>query len=87
MAEFISELEALDQTVANLLVSRLALVTSEALAEAPYGIAERGCIELHPTTSGTVAFPKHLGSCNSHSTDAFPPQLEEFVREGRSLSG
>ena len=82
MTEFIGELEALDQPVADLLVPRLALVTGEALAKGPYGIAEWGCVELRPTTFGPLVsrmvlhivsevFSKRPRSCNSHSTDAF----------------
>jgi hypothetical protein len=49
VGQLIGELEALDQPVANLFVRRLALVAGEALAKTPYGVAERGGVELHRT--------------------------------------
>ena len=48
MAEFIGELEALDQSLPNLLIARFPLVAGEAFTKALHGVAERGGIELHP---------------------------------------
>jgi hypothetical protein len=87
LAEFTSELEALDQPVADLLVPRLALVTGEALAKAPYGIAEWGCVELHPTTFGPLVSRMVLHIVSEVFRNArdratlirqmrFPPRLE-----------
>jgi len=47
VTEFISELEALDQPVAELFVRRLTLVTGEPFAQALYSIAEGDWVELH----------------------------------------
>jgi hypothetical protein len=43
------------QSVAKLLVRRLALITSKALAKSPHSVAERGGIELHRRSSSTKA--------------------------------
>src|SRR6202011_5751318 len=47
VGQLIGELEALDQPIADLLVSRLALVTLEALAKPPYGVAQRCDVKAH----------------------------------------
>src|ERR1700730_40222 len=48
VGQLIGELEALDQFIADLLVSRLALVTLEALAKPPYGVAQGCGVKAHP---------------------------------------
>jgi hypothetical protein len=51
VAELVSELEALDQPVPNLLVRSLPLVAGEALAKTPHSIAKRGDVQLHSHSS------------------------------------
>src|SRR5438874_10717236 len=52
MAQLIGELEALDQSVAYLLILRLPLMTKQTLTEPLHRLAERGRVERHATPSG-----------------------------------